>query len=138
MVDVQVDLVDGSFHEVDSSEEAFRIAGSMAVQDAARRAERVILEPSMRIEVTTPADYLGAVIGDVRSRRGKLERMDSGRGGGLIRIVVADVPLATMFGYATDLRSATQGRATFSMQFHHYAPVPAAVSDDIVSRVRGS
>jgi elongation factor G len=135
VVDVKVTLEDGSFHEVDSSEMAFKIAGSLAFQDAALKADPVILEPMMNVEVSTPQDYMGAVIGDLNSRRGNVNQMESRPG---IQILTAHVPLQRMFGYATDLRSATQGRATFSMQFDHYAPVPAAVSREIIERVRGT
>jgi elongation factor G len=135
VVDVKVTLLDGSYHEVDSSEMAFKIAGSMAFQDAAKRADPVILEPMMAVEVSTPEDYMGAVIGDLNSRRGNVNQMESRTG---LQILTVHVPLQRMFGYATDLRSATQGRATFSMQFDHYAPVPAAVSQEIILRVRGA
>ncbi len=135
VVDVMVTLEDGNFHEVDSSEMAFKIAGSLAFQDAAKNAGAVILEPVMAVEVTTPEDYMGAVIGDLNSRRGNVNKMESRPG---LQILTAHVPLQRMFGYATDLRSATQGRATFSMQFDHYAPVPAAVSQEIIERVRGA
>ena len=114
---------------------AFKVAGSMAFQDAAKNAGPVILEPMMNVEVTTPEDYMGAVIGDLNSRRGNVNQMESRPG---LQILTAHVPLQRMFGYATDLRSATQGRATFSMQFDHYAPVPAAVSQEIIERVRGA
>ena len=134
LVDVKVTLFDGSFHDVDSSEVAFKVAGSMAVRDATEKADPVLLEPMMAVEVTTPEEYMGAVIGDLNSRRGNVNRMESRLGQ---QILTADVPLQAMFGYATDLRSATQGRATFSMQFDHYAPVPSAISTEIVKRVRG-
>jgi elongation factor G len=134
LVDVKVTLFDGSFHDVDSSEVAFKVAGSMALQDATQKADPVLLEPMMAVEVTTPEEYMGAVIGDLNSRRGSVNRMESRLGQ---QILTADVPLQAMFGYATDLRSATQGRATFSMQFDHYAPVPSAISTEIVKRVRG-
>jgi len=134
MVDVKATLFDGSFHDVDSSEVAFKVAGSMAFQDAANNAGPVLLEPIMQVEVTTPENYMGAVIGDLNSRRGNVNKMESRLG---LQILTVDVPLQRMFGYATDLRSATQGRATFSMQFDHYAPVPSAVSQEIVQRVRG-
>ena len=134
LVDVKVTLFDGSFHDVDSSEVAFKVAGSMALQDATQKADPVLLEPMMAVEVTTPENYMGAVIGDLNSRRGNVNRMESRLGQ---QILTADVPLQSMFGYATDLRSATQGRATFSMQFDHYAPVPSAISTEIVQRVRG-
>jgi elongation factor G len=134
LVDVKVTLYDGSFHDVDSSEVAFKVAGSMALQDAATNADPVLLEPVMAVEVSTPEEYMGNVIGDLNSRRGSVNRMEERPG---LKILGADVPLQLMFGYATDLRSATQGRATFSMQFDHYAPVPTVVSDKIVQRVRG-
>jgi elongation factor G len=134
MVDVKVTLYDGSFHDVDSSEIAFKVAGSMAFRDAAEKADPAILEPIMQVEVTTPEEYMGAVIGDLNSRRGSVNRMESRPG---LQILTVDVPLQRMFGYATDLRSASQGRATFSMQFDHYAPVPSEVSQGIVQRVRG-
>jgi elongation factor G len=134
MVDVKVTLYDGSFHDVDSSEIAFKVAGSMAFRDAAEKADPAILEPIMQVEVTTPEEYMGAVIGDLNSRRGSVNGMESRPG---LQILTVDVPLQRMFGYATDLRSASQGRATFSMQFDHYAPVPSEVSQGIVQRVRG-
>jgi elongation factor G len=134
LVDVKVTLYDGSFHDVDSSEVAFKVAGSMALQDAANNADPVLLEPMMAVEISTPEEYMGNVIGDLNSRRGSVNKMEDRVG---LKILSADVPLQLMFGYATDLRSATQGRATFSMQFDHYAPVPTAVSDKIVQRVRG-
>jgi elongation factor G len=135
VVDVKVTLRDGSYHEVDSSEVAFKVAGSMAFQDAASRAGAILLEPVMNVEVTTPEDYIGAVIGDLNSRRGNVHEVETRPG---MQILAAHVPLQRMFGYATDLRSATQGRATFSMRFDHYAPVPAAVSQEIIERVRGT
>jgi elongation factor G len=134
LVDVKATLYDGSFHDVDSSEIAFKVAGSMAAQDAANNADPVLLEPVMAVEITTPENYMGAVIGDLNGRRGSVNRTECRLG---LQILSADVPLKQMFGYATDLRSATQGRATFSMQFDHYAPVPKVVSKEIVQRVRG-
>jgi elongation factor G len=128
MVDVRVELVDGSYHDVDSSEMAFKVAGSMAVQDAARRAKPVLLEPMMAVEVVTPEEFLGEVIGDLSRRRGKVEGQDQ-RGNAVA--VQAKVPLGEMFGYATDLRSSTQGRATFTMQFERYDEVPASVAEQI-------
>jgi elongation factor G len=128
MVDVSVELIDGSSHDVDSSEMAFKIAGSMAVQEAARRAKPVLLEPVMRVEVVTPEDFLGEVIGDLSRRRGKVEGQEP-RGNALV--VQALVPLGEMFGYATDLRSSTQGRATFTMQFERYEEVPASIAEQI-------
>jgi elongation factor G len=133
-VDVRATLVDGSYHEVDSSEMAFRICGSMAVKQAAKKASPVLLEPIMAVEVVTPEDYMGDVIGDLSSRRGKVEGMEQR---GASQVVRAQVPLAEMFGYATDLRSRTQGRATYTMQFHSYQQVPESISREIVARVRG-
>ena len=134
LVDVRAILLDGSYHDVDSSEMAFRIAGSMALQEAAKRAGVKLLEPIMAVEVVTPEDYLGDVIGDLSSRRGRVESMNQ-RGNS--RVVAALVPLAEMFGYATDLRSRTQGRATYTMHFHSYQDVPDSIAQEIVSRVRG-
>jgi elongation factor G len=131
MVDVLVQLVDGSFHEVDSSERAFQIAGSMGFKEAARRARPVLLEPVMALEVVTPEEFVGEVIGEVNSRRGRIIGMESR---GAIQTIQAQVPLATMFGYATVLRSSTQGRATFTMQFDHYEPVSAALAEEILGR----
>jgi elongation factor G len=129
MVDVRVELVDGSYHDVDSSEMAFKVAGSMAVQEATRRAKPVLLEPVMSVEVVTPEEFLGDVIGDLSRRRGKVEGQDK-RGNAVA--VQAMVPLGEMFGYATDLRSSTQGRATFTMQFARYDEVPAGVAERIM------
>jgi len=134
LVDMRATLVDGSSHAVDSNEMAFRIAGSMALKDAAKAAGIKLLEPVMELEIVTPDDYMGDVIGDVSSRRGKVESMEQ-RGQG--RVVTALVPLAEMFGYATDLRSRTQGRANYSMQFHSYQQVPTAAAQEIVAKVRG-
>ncbi len=131
VLDVKVRLYDGSYHEVDSSEMAFKICGSMAFKEACRRADPVLLEPMMDVEVVTPEEFMGDVIGDLNSRRGRIRSMDA-RGGA--QVVKATVPLATMFGYATDLRSKTQGRATYTMQFDHYEPVPASVSEELTSR----
>jgi elongation factor G len=133
-VDVRVTLVFGSYHEVDSSEMAFKIAGSMAVKKAARMADPVLLEPVMAVEVVTPEEYMGDVIGDLSSRRGRVEGMEQ-RGNS--HVVRAQVPLAEMFGYATDLRSRTQGRATYTMQFHAYNEVPDSISKEIIARARG-
>jgi elongation factor G len=135
LVDVRAILTDGSFHDVDSSEMAFKIAGSMALQEAARKAGVKILEPIMEVEVTTPDEYMGDVIGDLNSRRGKVEGM-SQRGNS--QVIRAQVPMSEMFGYATDLRSKTQGRATYSMQFHSYQDVPDSIADDIVATRRGA
>ena len=131
---VAVEVYDGSSHEVDSSEVAFKIAGSMAWRDAARDAGPVLLEPVMAVEITTPEDYMGDVIGDISSRRGKVLGMEMH---GKTQIVNARVPLAEMFGYATDLRSATQGRANYSMQFESYEPTPRTVSEEVVARATG-
>jgi elongation factor G len=133
-VDVRATLIDGSYHDVDSSEMAFRIAGSMAVKKAAKQAHPTLLEPMMAVEVVTPEDYMGDVIGDLSSRRGKVEGMEQR---GASQVIRAQVPLAEMFGYATDLRSRTQGRATYTMQFHSYQQVPESISREIVARVRG-
>ena len=127
-------LYDGSFHDVDSTEIAFKVAGSMAFQDAASRAEPALMEPVMEVEVVTPEDYLGDVIGDLNRRRGHINSTEQRAG---FQVVVVHVPLAEMFGYATDLRSATQGRATYTMQFDHYDEVPRKLSETIVARVRG-
>jgi elongation factor G len=134
MVDVKVQLVYGSYHDVDSSEMAFKIAGSMAVKEAARQAHPVLLEPVMEVEVVTPADFLGDVIGDLSSRRGKVGGMTQR---GDAQVVSADVPLAEMFGYSTQLRSMTQGRAVYSMQFDHYEDVPKNIADEIISKKQG-
>jgi elongation factor G len=133
-VDVRVTLTFGSYHDVDSSEMAFKIAGSMAVKKAARLANPVLLEPVMAVEVVTPEEYMGDVIGDLSSRRGRVEGMEQ-RGNS--HVVRAQVPLADMFGYATDLRSRTQGRATYTMQFHAYNEVPESIAKEIIARARG-
>jgi elongation factor G len=134
MVDIRAILTYGSYHDVDSSEMAFKIAGSMALKEAARKAKPALLEPIMAVEVVTPEDYMGDVIGDLSSRRGKVGGMEP-RGNS--QVVRAQVPLSEMFGYATDLRSRTQGRATYTMQFHSYQQVPESISREIVARVRG-
>ena len=134
MVDIRATLVDGSYHDVDSNEMAFRIAGSMALQEAARKAGIKLLEPVMEVEVTTPEDYMGDVIGDLNSRRGRVEGMTQRSGA---RVVKALVPLSEMFGYATDLRGRTQGRANYSMQFHSYQDVPDSLAEEIVAKVKG-
>ena len=134
LVDVRATLVDGSSHAVDSSEMAFKIAGSLAAQEAARRAGVKLLEPVMSVEVVTPEEYLGDVIGDLNSRRGQIGEMGQR---GNARVIRSFVPLAEMFGYATDLRSRTQGRATYTMQFHAYQPVPESIAKEIVAKVRG-
>jgi len=135
VVDVKVALIDGSYHEVDSSEIAFNIAGSMAFQEGAKKASPVILEPIMAVEVVVPEDFMGDVIGDLSGRRGKIQGMDA-RGGA--QVITAQVPLAEMFGYATDLRSMTQGRATYTMQFAHYEPVPQPISEEITAKAVGA
>ncbi|MGH9123942.1 MAG: elongation factor G, partial [Acidimicrobiales bacterium] len=127
-------LTFGSYHDVDSSEMAFKIAGSMCFKKAARAARPTLLEPIMSVEVVTPDDYMGEVIGDLNSRRGRMEGMEQR---GNAQVIRTKVPLAEMFGYATDLRSRTQGRATYTMQFHSYQEVPESVSREIVARVRG-
>ncbi|MCB9411999.1 MAG: elongation factor G [Actinobacteria bacterium] len=134
MVDIAVTLLDGAYHDVDSSELAFKIAGSMAFKDATRRAAPVLLEPMMAVEVVTPEDFMGDVIGDLNSRRGQIQAMDERNGA---RVVTAVVPLSEMFGYVGDLRSKTQGRASYSMQFDSYAEVPKSVSEEIIAKARG-
>ncbi len=131
MVDVKVSLKDGSYHEVDSSEMAFKIAGSMAIKEAAKKADPVLLEPVMGVEVVSPEEHMGDVIGDLSSRRGQVQGTELRAGA---QVISAKVPLKEMFGYATDLRSATQGRATYTMQFSHYDPVPQAISEEIIGR----
>jgi len=135
LVDVRAKLVDGSYHDVDSSEMAFKIAGSMALQEAARKAGVKLLEPVMSVEVVTPEDYMGDVIGDLNSRRGQIESMNQR---GNARVVKALVPLSEMFGYVGDLRSKTQGRATYTMQFNSYQDVPGNIAEEIVSARKGS
>ena len=133
-VDVRATLVDGQYHDVDSSEMAFKIAGAQVFKEAARKAAPVLLEPIMSVECVTPEDYMGDVMGDLSSRRGRIEGMEAVGNNQVIR---AQVPLSEMFGYSTDLRSRTQGRATYTMQFHSYQQVPNAISDEIIRRVRG-
>ncbi len=134
VVDVKVELVDGSYHDVDSSERAFKIAGSIAFKEAMKRAKPKLLEPVMAVEVTTPDDFLGDVIGNLNSRRGRIESMSPV---GNVQAVKAIVPLAEMFGYATDLRSMTQGRADFSMHFERYEDVPPSIASDIAEQGGG-
>jgi elongation factor G len=129
VVDVRVTLVDGSYHEVDSSELAFKIAGSLAFKDAAQKAKPVLLEPVMKVEVTTPEAYMGDVLADLNARRGRIQAMEQRQG---LRVITALVPLAEMFGYATDLRSRTQGRAVYTMEFSHYEEVPATVAEQVL------
>jgi len=134
VVDVEVRLLDGSYHPVDSSELAFRMAGSMAAREALKHAKPVLLEPIMEIEVATPEQFFSDALGDINSRRGHVTMVDQR---GHMRMIRALVPLAETFGYATDLRSLTQGRATYTMEFDHYQEVPAAVAEAIMGKVRG-
>jgi elongation factor G len=134
MVDIQVSLLDGSYHEVDSSEMAFKIAGSMAFKEAAKKAKPVLLEPIMEVEVVTPEEYMGAVHGDLAARRGRIVSMETR---GSSQVIRATVPLSTMFGYATELRSMTQGRATYTMQFARYEEIPSALAEEIMAKVAG-
>ena len=131
---VKVAIFDGSYHDVDSSEMAFKIAGSLAIKSAAAKAKAVLLEPIMAVEVVVPEEYMGDVIGDLNSRRGRIEGMELR---GTSQIIKSSVPLAEMFGYATDLRSRTQGRGSFTMHFGKYEEVPNALAEEIVSRVQG-
>jgi len=133
MVDVKVTLIDGSYHEVDSSEMAFKIAGSMGFKEGARRANPILLEPVMSIEIITPEEFVGQVVSDLNSRRGKTARVEYRKG---TSVIAGEVPLAHVFGYVTDLRSLTQGRATFTLQFSRYSPVPPSVSEEILSELR--
>ena len=133
MVDIKVTLIDGSYHEVDSSEMAFKIAGSLGFKEGARQANPILLEPLMAIEIITPEEFMGQVVSDLNSRRGKTTKVEY-RGG--TNVIVGEAPLANMFGYATDLRSLTQGRATFTLQFAHYSPVPASVGEEILSQLK--
>jgi elongation factor G len=134
MVDIMATLYDGSYHEVDSSEIAFKIAGSMAFKEAARRASPVLLEPMMSIEVVVPEDFMSPIIGDLNSRRGRIEGMEHRAGS---QVIKGFVPLSEMFGYATQMRSLTQGRATYSMHFARYDEAPRAVAEEIIARVQG-
>jgi elongation factor G len=134
VIDVKATLIDGSYHDVDSSGPAFEVAASMAFQEAARKAGLHLLEPVMAVEVVVPEDYMGEVIGDLNGRRGRITGMNPRSN---VQVINAEVPLATMFGYSTDLRSKTQGRATYSMQFHKYEPVPSNIAEEIVTRVFG-
>ena len=133
MVDIKVTLIDGSYHEVDSSEMAFKIAGSLGFKEGARQAHPILLEPLMSIEIITPEEFMGQVVSDLTARRGKTTKVEY-RGG--TNVIAGEVPLANMFGYATDLRSLTQGRATFTLQFSHYGPVPSSVSEEILSQLK--
>jgi elongation factor G len=135
MVDVKVTVYDGSFHEVDSSEAAFKIAGSLAVQEAVKRATPVILEPIMKVVVTVPEQFMGDIVGDINSRRGMIKEInDRGEGNARVKEIESEVPLANMFGYATQMRSMTQGRASYSMEFAHYSEVPKNVADEIIAK----
>jgi elongation factor G len=134
MEDIKVTLIDGSYHDVDSSEIAFKIAGSMAFREAARKAAPTLLEPMMALEVVAPEDYLGSVMGDITSRRGNVKGMNPRNG---VQVLNADVPLSEMFGYATELRSMTQGRAVFTMQFSHYAQAPKYIVEQMVEKFQG-
>ncbi|MBU0647595.1 elongation factor G, partial [Patescibacteria group bacterium] len=131
VVDIKVTLYDGSFHEVDSSEMAFKIAGSMALQEGVKRANPIILEPIMAVEVITPEEFMGDVMGDLNSKRGQIESMTDRANA---KVIAAKVPLSEMFGYATTLRSMTQGRASFSMEPSHYLEVPSNIASDIISK----
>jgi elongation factor G len=133
MVDVKVTLIDGSYHDVDSSEMAFKIAGSLGFKEGARRANPILLEPMMSIEIITPEEFVGQVVSDLNSRRGKTTRVDYRKG---TNVIAGEVPLANTFGYVTDLRSLTQGRATFTLQFSHYSQVPSSVSEEILSELK--
>jgi elongation factor G len=130
VLDIKVTLVDGSYHPVDSSEQAFQIAGSMAIKDALRKADPYLLEPIMKVDVVMPEEHLGDVMGDLSSRRGHILGME---GKGTSQAVLANVPLAEMFGYSTTLRSLTQGRATYTMEFKHYAEAPKSVAEAVIS-----
>jgi len=134
MVDIKVALTDGSYHDVDSSEMAFKIAGSMGFKEATRKAKPVLLEPVMDVEVVTPEEYMGAIVGDLNSRRGRILSMEAR---GSSQVIRANVPLGQMFGYATEMRSMTQGRATYTMQFARYEEVPAAIAEEIMAKVAG-
>ena len=135
MRDIRVTLVYGSYHEVDSSEMSFKIAGSLAFKDAVGRAQPMLLEPIMDVEVVTPDEYLGDVIGNLNSRRGKVHNIDARPGVQMIRV---HVPLSEMFGYATDLRSQTQGRASYTMQFLKYEEAPKNISEEVIAGIRGT
>jgi elongation factor G len=135
VVDTVVTLLDGSYHDVDSSEMAFKIAGSMAFKAACQIAHPVLLEPVMAVEVVTPEEFMGDVIGDLSARRGRIQKIDVR---GKTQVIDSHVPLSEMFGYATDLRSKTQGRATYTMQFDHYETAPISVSEEVVAKVKGA
>jgi elongation factor G len=133
VVDVKATLVDGSYHEVDSNEMAFTIAGSMAAKNGMQKAQPVLLEPIMKVEVVMPEEFMGDILGDLSARRGSILGME---GRATMQVIRAYVPLGNMFGYATDLRSRTQGRATYSMEFHHYQDVPKSISEEIVAKAK--
>ena len=133
MVDLMVTLIDGSYHDVDSSEMAFKIAGSMGFKEGARRASPILLEPMMSIEIITPEEFVGQVVADLTARRGKTTGVEYRKG---TNVIAGEVPLANMFGYVTDLRSLTQGRAIFTLQFSHYSSVPSSVSEEILSELK--
>jgi elongation factor G len=133
MVDIKVTLLDGSYHDVDSSEMAFKIAGSMGFKEGARSAHPILLEPMMSIEIITSDEFMGQVLSDLTSRRGKTTKVEYRAG---TNVIAGEAPLANMFGYATDLRSLTQGRATFTLQFSHYSPVPSSLSEEILSQLK--
>ena len=135
VVDVKVELVEGSYHDVDSSERAFKIAGSMAFKEAMKRAKPKLLEPVMAVEVVTPEDFLGDVMGNLNSRRGRIESMNPV---GNAQVIKAAVPLSEMFGYATHMRSSTQGRAEYSMHFARYEEAPRSVAEEIIAKVQGT
>ena len=129
-------LVDGSYHEVDSSVDAFKIAVSMAVKSAVNKAKPVLLEPIMKVEVTTPDEFVGSVIGDMNQRRGQIQEQEN-RGGNTV-VIRSFVPLSEMFGYVNDLRGSTQGRASYSMEFDHYEPLPRNLQEEIIAKQRGA
>jgi elongation factor G len=135
VVDIKVTIYDGSYHDVDSNEMAFKIAGSMGFKAGCEKASPVILEPIMAVEVETPEDYMGDVIGNLNSRRGRIENMEDRSGS---KIVTAKVPLAEMFAYSTTLRSMTQGRASYTMQFSHYEEAPRNVAEEIIAKAKGA
>jgi len=134
LVDIKVTLYDGSYHEVDSNEMAFKFAGSIAFKEAARKASPVLLEPVMAVEVTVPEEHMGVIIGDINSRRGRIEGMEHAAGSQVIKAIV---PLKEMFGYVNDIRSSTQGRASYSMQFARYEEAPRMIADEIIGRAPG-
>ena len=134
LVGIKATLIDGGYHEVDSSEMAFKIAGSMVLKEGVKRANPVLLEPVMKVEVRTPEEYMGDVIGDLNSRRGMIQSMEDATG---VKVITALVPLSEMFGYVGDLRSKTQGRAVYSMQFDSYAETPRNVAEEVIKKTRG-